>query len=381
MSRAATILLVAGEPSGDRHAASLVRALATRDPTLSFVGLGGEEMRDAGVEILYDLPARMAIMGVVAVLARLPRIGRLLELVRRHLDRERPDLVIVVDYPGFNLQVAELAHARQIPVAYFIAPQVWAWAPWRIHRLGRITSKLLVILPFEEEIYTKHGYDARFVGHPLTEQLAAVERTAPRAGDVPILGLLPGSRTQEVRLVLPTMLAVARALRDRHGLSFRAIVAPAKPRHVPLAQDIAQRAGYAVEVDSPGRAHALMARARACLVTSGTATLETAMLQSPMVILYKVSRLAHLAVRATPFLTTPHFGLVNIVAGREVVPERLYSGDPSLEVAARVAELWVEGEVRTRCLAGLAEVKRKLETPRPACETAALEVLAMMGRG
>ncbi len=243
------ILLVAGEPSGDQHGAELVRELRARLPQARIEGLGGEQMAEAGMEMLYNLPHQLAIMGFWAVAFRLPRIGRLLSVVRAWFDRHPPDLVVLIDYPGFNGQVARLAHNRGIRVAYFITPQVWAWASSRVHRLGRLCDLLLVILPFEERIYADHGYNARFVGHPLTEQLQAFrqrydQRRAsrqlppPLQGDDPVLGLLPGSRRQEVRGVLPIMLRAAARLLDQLQPAPRLVLAS---RAGPLPDGVARQ--------------------------------------------------------------------------------------------------------------------------------------------
>ncbi len=374
-----SVFLVAGDPSGDRHGARLVQALRRNAPGLEIRGLGGDSMAAAGMEVLYNLPRRMAIMGFWQVLFRLPRIGRLIDQVRRHLDRRPPEAVVLIDYPGFNFQVAELCTRRGIPVLYYITPQVWAWAPWRIRNLARLVTKLLVIFPFEEELYRRRGVPVAFVGHPLSEQL---DRFAPNidaieaiSGNQPVLGLMPGSRSQEIRSILPVMLRTAECLADRLG-PHSIIIAAADEKHLPLIRETIRGCKLPVQI-VVGEAHSVMQLARVCLVTSGTATLETAYLGTPMVILYRLSWAGHATVRCLPILRVDHIGLVNIVAGERIVPEHLFHGDISRQVAEEVVELW-DGAQRTECLENLVKVREALQTARPASDSAADQILSFI---
>lgn len=374
------MFLISGEPSGDAHGAALIAGLKRLHPELQFVGLGGEKMAAAGMEMLYNLPHRMAIMGFWKVLGALPRIGRLLDLLRRYLQDHPPDLVIVIDYPGFNTQAAAICQRQGIPVVYYITPQVWAWAKWRVARLGRLTRLLLVILPFEREIYERAGIPVRYVGHPLCEELDAVPSLPLLEGERRVLGLLPGSRSAEIKGVLPVMLKAARlileALAERGEAAPRLVLACAKPKHRARVERLVAASGLEVEI-LDGQAHPLMKQAHLCLVTSGTATLETALLGTPMVIVYRISWLALAAVRSVPFLETDHIGLANIIAGEGVVPELLFAGDKSRRICELALPLW-SGPERETCLAGLARVKDKLTTDKPASEAAAEAIVELM---
>ncbi len=374
-----SLFLVAGDPSGDRHGAKLVQALRRDAPELELCGLGGDGMAAAGMRLLYNLPHRMAIMGFWQVLFRLPRIGRILDQVRRHLDRHPPRAVVLIDYPGFNFQVAEMCHRRGIPVLYYITPQVWAWAPWRVRNLARLVSKLLVIFPFEEKLYQEKEVPVRFVGHPLCDQLDAFtpdeQAIEALSAGRPILGLLPGSRSQEIRGVLPTMLRAAERINEQQG-PISVVLAAASARHLPALEALTADCALPVQIVLD-QTHSVMQLSRVCLVASGTATLETAYLGTPMVILYRLSRLSKLALRCIPLLTVAHIGLANIVAGREVVPEHLFSGDISAKVAEQVAGLW-QGPRRAECEAGLAGVRQSLQTSRPASDAAAEEIISFL---
>ena len=224
MTEGREVWIVAGEPSGDTHAAHLLAALAQRAPHVSFRGYGGPKMRGAGMEVLHDL-ASDAIMGVFPVMAALPRIWRLFRRAVKELRERRPAALVLVDYPGFNIRLAAKAHAMGIPVVYYISPQVWAWAGWRTKKLAKICDLMLVILPFEQEMYRDTGLKTVFVGHPLMDHLRTVrhdrELIAKLRADLPehapVVGLFPGSRRSVVTSLAPVFADAARALRARDG--------------------------------------------------------------------------------------------------------------------------------------------------------------------
>jgi lipid-A-disaccharide synthase len=334
------VYLLAGEDSGDLHAANLVASLREEAPEARTRGMGGPRMEKAGCELDFDL-VRMNVMGVLPVIRSVPTFFRIFRDLLRMLDTDPPDVLVPVDYPGFNLRAARAARKRGVKVVYYIAPQIWAWAPWRLRRISRSVDRMLVILPFERELYRDGGVQCSFVGHPLYEHL---EREAHRREDddrpdrPKRIGLLPGSRRSEVRGVLPMMLRAAERIRTERpevelvlpyrGASLRAEI-----------ERIVEAEGAELPLELvEGRTHEVMRDLDLALVASGTATLELAYYGVPMVVLYRVGRIAGVLKRI--LLIVPQVALVNIVAGRRVVPEFVGAGDYS-ERAAGVLLGWL----------------------------------------
>jgi len=325
------LFVSAGDTSGDQHAAALVDELRPRLPGLQVEGLGGSCLARAGVALHADLVAH-AIFGIRPAVAAAPALLGLLRRVSGAFDRRRPDAVVLVDYPGLNLFVARLAHRRGIPVLYFIAPQLWAWAPWRVRRFARVVDEALVLFPFEQAFFERAGLPAVHVGHPLLDRLPD---PPPRRADIAArpraVALLPGSRPREVATHMPLLLAAAARLLERHpDCSFHsAHVSDVERAHVERA---ARAAGIALHVHGDD-VHGVMASCRCALVASGTATLETAMFGTPLVVFYRITPLEE---RMRRWLLVPPFvGMVNLVAGRRVTPEVLLSDtDPRLLVEA-----------------------------------------------
>lgn len=315
------ILICAGEPSGDLHGARLVQECLRRSPELKFTGIGGEKMAAAGVDLRMNLVDR-AVMGWSRIARELPAMLRLLAGITEQIRVDPPDQVVVIDYPGLNINIAQIARRHGIPVTYYICPQVWAWAPWRIHRIAAAADQLLVVLPFEEELYRAVHPRVHHVGNPIFDQLAD-QQTGEVDGvgeDPPLLAILPGSRRQEVEEILPTLLEVAGALIEEFpGLSVGVSCQRGALRN---AIDTAiETSGVPVEVleGSPRR---LQERARLAIVASGTATLEQAWFGRPMMVVYPTSEISRAGYSL--FAVTPYFALVNLVAGEEVVPEILF---------------------------------------------------------
>ena len=312
---AKTVMLVAGEASGDMYGALLVRAL--RRDGVRLIGMGGSRMREAGMELSYPL-ADMATVGWSGVLRHLGAFRRLLRQACHEVDELRPAALVLLDYPGFNVRLAEHAHAVGVPVVYYIAPQLWAWNPGRIHRIRRVVDQMLVILPFEENYYRESDVPVEFVGHPLLDMIPPEllgAAPAPGAEGELRLGLLPGSRRTEIDHMLPLMLETARRVVQQlprcRVLLFRA---PGLPHDL---YDAARDAPVTLcDADYAGRA-----RLHFALTASGTATLENALLGVPMCVIYRTSPLNYGIARA--LVRIPRIGLVNIVAGREVCPEFL----------------------------------------------------------
>lgn len=363
------LFFVAGEASGDSHGARLIEALARRDPSLRFDGLGGVKMRDAGMTLEHDLAAE-GIMGFVEVLKHAPRLRRLLLDTARRLRADPPDAVVLIDYPGFNIRLAKLLEGSGIPVVYYISPQVWAWKKKRIHTLARVCAKMLVIFPFEEALYRKLGMDSVFVGHPLIEHIAGFQASRRwEGGDV--VGLLPGSRAQEIERLMPPMIALARALaKERPDLRF---VTPCT--NEARAQQIRKLAGDFPVGIIPGGMHEVLASARFCFVASGTATLETALFGVPMIILYRVSPLTYALARM--LVDIKHIGMVNILAGRGIVPEYIQHAIRVPAILPQALELIDETPARRQMLQDLDDVRASLGGPG-ASDRAALEILALL---
>lgn len=330
--RGRKVLLVAGEASGDVHGAELVTALRHLDPYIEVYGVGGDKLRAAGMHVLVDT-ASIATMGLTEVVGAFGRILRMYRKLKRFLVDERPALVVLIDYAEFNMFLAKRVRAMGIPVFYYIAPQVWAWRQGRVRKLAQRVDRLAAIFPFEPQFYNRERplgegpHDERplaeFIGHPLVDVVRATrsrEETFAKYGfDVhkPLLALLPGSRRKEIRTLLPPALAAAQKLAAEgwqvvlalaHTLSPQdlAEIAESKPLRVPV-----------IENDTYNLVHA----ADAALVASGTATLETALLGRPMVIMYRVSALTFAIARR--LVRVDHIGMPNIILGRRVFPELL----------------------------------------------------------
>ena len=309
------VLFVAGEVSGDQHAAGVARELRALNPALRLVGVGGDRMREAGVELLEHVRS-LAVMGFVEPLRRLPRFYRLRQELRARIATGRVALVILVDYAGFNMKVARLAHDAGVPVLYFITPQVWASRAGRLRALARTVTKAAVILPFEEQLLRAHGIDATFVGHPMLDRAASMpDRRAARAaigvGDADrVLALFPGSREQEIARHLDPFVATAREL-QRRDPSLAVVVSAAPHVRIP-----AERCPFPLVHSA---SFAVLRAADAALCKSGTTTLEAAVALCPLVIAYRTDALTYAIARR--LVKVPFIGMVNLLAGREVARE------------------------------------------------------------
>jgi lipid-A-disaccharide synthase len=356
------LMLIAGEVSGDMHAARLVRALRRRLPGLQCFGIGGDEMRAAGVDVRVD--ARdMAVMGLSEVLRRYGFFRRVFFDMLRLAEERRPDAVILVDYPGFNLRFAERLHAMGIRTIYYICPQVWAWHRSRIPHMGRILDRLITIFPFEKDHFEGTGLQVDFVGHPLVGETqkahAAPRGLLPWQGE-PRVALLPGSRMHEVRRILPAMWRAARLLQEvRPGASFLVATPSARiedeVRHT-LVHTAGGPARWAVVT---GQTRDVLRQADAGMVASGTATVEASLMRCPMAVIYRVGALTYLLGRL--LVRVPSIGMVNIVAGRRVCPEFVQRAASPAAIAAALAPLTVrDSEPRRRMLEALDEVNAAL---------------------
>jgi lipid-A-disaccharide synthase len=360
---ATDVLLVAGEASGDLHAATLARALLALAPCLRLAGMGGPRMAAAGVRLLHRVEP-VAVVGGTEALGRLPALWRAFHGLRRHLQEARPGVLVLVDFPEFNLRLARAARRLGVPVVYFVAPQVWAWRRYRVRVLARDVSRVLAIFPFEVGFYAEAGVPVEFVGHPILDVLPPLDREACRAGlagsGETLLGLLPGSREHEVRRHLPVLLGAARRLAARRP-QLR-VVLPAAPTVDARAVEAAVRAGEVPVRVLPGEAYRVMAAADLLLVASGTATLEAACYGAPMVVVYRLSRLSYALARLLVRGVT-HVSLPNILAGREIVAELIQHRATAERLATAAAGLLESAEARAAQRAALLDVRARLGTP------------------
>lgn len=352
-----TILLLAGEASGDLHGARLARALKERMGRVRLLGLGGERMAAEGVELLEGLD-RLAVMGFAEVVGRLPFFWRLERRVRALLGSGAVDLVIAIDYPGFNLRAVEAARRAEVPSIFYIAPQVWAWKRKRAARLARAADRIAVILPFEVDIFRSEGADVAYVGHPLLDPGEEVpdRRSFAERWDLdperPILAIFPGSRSQELGRHLEPFVETGRQLRgERPDLQLAIARVPG------LEFDPDDVSGVRLVDDS----RALLRHARAALVKSGTTTLEAAIEGTPFVVAYRTSPLTWLLARR--LVRVDHIALANLVADERVVPEFLQSDVEPATLARALVPLLDGGSERDLMKSRLAEIRDRLGTP------------------
>jgi lipid-A-disaccharide synthase len=376
------IFLCAGEPSGDVHGANLIRALRQRRPDVECVGFGGDAMEAAGCRLLYSL-CSLAVMWFLRVLLQAPRFLRLLALADRHFRDERPDAVVLIDFPGFNWHVARLAHARGIPVFYFVAPQLWAWAGWRVKKMRRWVDHVLCTLPFEETWYRERQVSAHYIGHPYFDELTQQRPDAgflarQRAQPGPIIALLPGSRNQEVERNLPTMVRAAEMIHSVRS-DVRFLVACLKPAQQEYVEEYLRRRGPGappVEVYS-GRTPEVIQAAHACVAVSGSVGLELLYHGKPAVVVYRMLGRIDLFVGHW-FMKCRYISLVNLLADQELFPEYLSDRCEAVAVSEHILHWLNEPAAYDAVCRELAALRQRVAAPG-ACERAAgylLETLA-----
>ena len=349
------LAIVAGEASGDLHASEVVRELKKLDPSLEMFGIGGDLLAREGMTLLHHA-SELGFIGLFNVLRHLPMFRKIFRELMERIEQEKPEAVLLVDYPGFNLRVAQRAKELGLRVVYYISPQVWAWRKGRVRHIAKYVDRMIVLFPFEEEFYRTHEVPVTYVGHPLIEQLAGVKRQQPSDDELRI-ALLPGSRRQEVTSLLPPMLDAIAILRRERNVRAYIIQAPT------IEHDELMAIVRAKDVDVPILPHDRgegVAAADVSLSASGTATLESAVLGTPVVVMYRLSQLTYLLGKK--LVKLPHFSLVNIVAEKEVVPELVQSDVNGERIAAEVRRI-VAPEHYERIRAELAKVREKLGQP------------------
>lgn len=370
------VLLVAGEASGDLHGAPLVAELHRLVPGLRPFGLGGERLAAAGLDLVAD-SAEISVVGLSEVLRVLPRAREIFDRLLEEVDRRRPRLAVLIDFPEFNLRLAKALEDRGVPVVYYISPQVWAWRRGRVKSIAERVEAMLVLFPFEVDFYRRHGVEAVHVGHPLVDEIPELPHAWDRGepeGEPYRIALLPGSRTSEVEVLLPVMLETVRRLAGEIPLFARVIRAPTIPRA--MLEEAVELSGLPVRiVPASDRAEAI-AGSHFALCASGTATLEVGLLGTPMAVLYRLGSWTYLMGKL--LVRLPYVSLVNLVLGRRVVPELLQGKARPEAVTELVVSLLGDREAIATMRAGLAELRGRLGESG-ASRRAAREVALRLG--
>ena len=336
--------IIAGEASGDLHASNLMKALRKKDAHVSFVGLGGDKMRAEGCDIRVDY-REMAYMGVLAVLSNLDKVRRNFRIAKQTLLEEKPDALILIDYPSFNLKIAKFCkkHLPNTKVIYYIPPKIWAWKKWRVHSIAKYCDEILGIFPFEPAFYAKYGYKCHYVGNPTADCIREFTATSPTGNDTPTIAILPGSRRSEISHCLPIMLEAARKVA---GEQYHIIVTAA-----PGIEDAFYQSFLLHDETLTRDTYNIVAHAQAAVVNSGTATLETALIGCPQTAVYHVAGSKYLEKLLRPILfRIPHFTLVNIIPNQEIIQELIASRFTTENVAHELHRLLYDQEYRTNML-------------------------------
>jgi lipid-A-disaccharide synthase len=375
------VMIIAGEASGDLHGANFARAMLEKDNDLVISGIGGAEMAAAGVELLYD-NSTLAVMGIIEVIRGLKDVRAAMNILERRFRLERTHLLVLIDYPGFNLELARRAKKYDIPVFYYISPKIWAWREGRIKRIKKYVDRMAVILPFEKSFYGDRGIDVDFVGNPLLDQVhtnlpPGVFRARNNIpADAKVIGIMPGSRKQEIVRLLPIFLQVARMLNEKISKCVFLLPLATTITEAYLEEHIGKGAGLDVRIIKDKRYEA-MASCDAAMAASGTLTMELAILKVPMVVCYRVSLLTYLL--AKPFIKVRFASLVNLVAGREVVPELLQQQVTLDNIYREILPLLINDAARDAMKAYLTDVCGQLGEPGASKRAADLAMQMLSG--
>lgn len=356
------IMIIAGEASGDLHGAKLVRALHAKNNAFFFCGIGGRHLSDAGVKICMDA-SKLSVVGITEAFSKLPKLYKSSRLVKKLLTYLSPDLLILIDFPDFNLNIAASAKNLGIPVLYYISPQIWAWRKGRVEKIRRRVDHMAVILPFEEQFYRDHGVPATFVGHPLLDMhVCPDDKPAPFCdGDPRVVGFFPGSRDREVSRHLPLMIRAARILVQQwKGLRFIVSMAPSVRKK--QVEDILDKHRGSLDIEpSADCVEEIFEKTCLAVAASGTVTLEAALSGTPLVIIYRVSPISYWLGRA--LIRVRHIGLVNLIADRQIVPELIQADASPENIAAAVSGILGSEPNRERIRKELSRVREMLGGP------------------
>ena len=371
------IMIIAGEPSGDLHGARLAKALKERRPEIRLSGMGGPQMHSAGVNLIFD-PTKLSTIGFLEAFKSIQVLRKVMLKIANAIRQQKPDAVVFIDYPGFNMRLARMVKAEDIPMVYYFSPSAWAWGKSRAEKVAHTVTKIASVFPFEAEVYQQAGADVTFVGHPLLDIVKpsmppkAVRESLGLSPDELVVGLLPGSRRQEIETLFPDMLQAAKLIKEK----------------VPKARFILPRAG-SIDTESiqkrldsvgvevllvEGRTYDVISVSQAVIAASGTVTLEAAVLGTPMVIIYKVATSTYLLAKM--LIRIPHVGLPNIILGRMAMPEYLQHDVKPEIIAKDIICMLTDQAYVTSLKADLAEVVKRLGNPGAVGRTADL-VLAV----
>jgi lipid-A-disaccharide synthase len=363
------LFISAGEPSGDLHGSNLIRHLHARNPGLQVVGFGGDKMTAAGAKLLFPLTS-LAVMWVGQVLRNIRTFFRLADDAEAYFRDHRPDAVVLIDYPGFHWHLAKRAKKHGIPVYYFVPPQLWAWAGWRVKKMRACVKKVLTALPFEDDWYRARGVDTHYVGHPYFDELRSQRLDLPFVEALKrdtVVGILPGSRNQEVTKNAPMMLAAAKRIHERlPNVKFH--VAAFKPAHAELVSGMAEKIGVPVEVHV-GRTPEIIEASAMALSVSGSVSLELLTRTTPAIIVYRVGAFGWFLARKI-FMTVKSISLPNLLAGEALFPEFLTFRDQSAEIAGQALQWLTDESQRQSVVNRLTALRDRCAIPG-ACERAA----------
>ncbi|MCK5680272.1 lipid-A-disaccharide synthase [bacterium] len=358
MKNSPHLVIVAGEDSGDFHGANLASALKDILPDIKLSGIGGQKMDASGVELIFP-SSRLAVIGLTELLGCISDILAGRKAIREHLQGNRPDLLILIDFPGFNLHlVAPFAHKLKIPIIYYISPKVWAWRQGRVATISRLIDKVLVILPFEKEFFHRHGVEVEYVGHPLLDEFKSFKCSDRRMS--PNIAIIPGSRNGEIKLLLPEMITAARLYnRERPESRFLIPVAPsisfaAIEKIIPT--NFRDRITL---LRKPLKT--VLKEVSFALVTSGTATLETALAETPMVVIYKLNRISYEVGKRV--IKVPFISLVNLIAEKEIVPELIQTETMPEKITFQMRAILDDKYRYAKTVSDLKELKSRLGKP------------------
>ena len=359
------LYIIAGEASGDLHGSNLIRALRASQADVSIRAWGGDLMQAQGATLVKHY-RDLAFMGFVEVLLNLRTILRNMAFCKKDILQYRPDAIVLIDYPGFNLRIAEWSHQRGIRVFYYISPQIWAWKENRIHNIKKNVDHMFVVLPFEQEFYARHHYNVTFTGHPLLDVISAREkndikfRSENKLDSRPIIALLPGSRKQEISTMLPVMLEVAHNFKD-----YQFVVAAAPGQYLSFYEPFTQNTNTPV---IGGKTYDLLLHARAGIVTSGTATLETGLFSLPQVVCYKGNKISYLIARK--LIKIKFISLVNLILNREAVKELIQDEMNANTISLELNSLLFDEKRITKMKNDYTEMHRMLGGPGASQRTA-----------
>ncbi len=376
-----TVMIVAGESSGELYGSLFADAVKSRWPDVRLVGIGGERMRAAGVELLSGIAGSF---GITELLLSLKRVRESFRKAVKALNEISPEVVVLIDYPDFNFRLARVAKKRGLKVLYYVSPHVWAWRGGRVKTMGEIADRVAVILPFEEKIYTEAGVPCEFVGHPIMEEIEAYERMRDADntpsnpplrlrggrgsyGDSPLIALLPGSRPNELRTLLPVFIGLVRALKEE--LPHCRFLIPLAPNieFEKFSEYLAALEKEGVEFRK-GRATETLASSDVAVIASGTASLQAALLGVPMVVVYKLSPLTYLIGKS--LLKVAHISLVNIISGREVVPELIQHEASVNNIVKECLKILYDDTWRTSMLSSFRAVREAFSGRKPSLRVA-----------